>query len=87
MHLPSGIVLLRVAKHPIQHPTASQLLWCRPVHYNVLLDQNRFQPDELQAFIYTSCYQFARCTRSVSMCPPGAHCSIGSLCPVDLHNV
>lgn len=41
----------------------------KPALYTVLLDQSRFGADDLQAFTYNSTYTFARCTRSVSLCP------------------
>lgn len=43
----------------------------RPAHYHVLLDQNEFTSDELQIFTYHLTHTFCRCTRSVSVCPPG----------------
>ncbi|CAG8681311.1 7007_t:CDS:2, partial [Acaulospora colombiana] len=43
---------------------------CRPSHYHVLHDENKFTPDELQALSYNLCYVYARCTRSVSLVPP-----------------
>ena len=43
----------------------------RPAHYRVLLDQNRFTADDLQIFTFHLTHVFCRCTRSVSVCPPG----------------
>ncbi|CAG8442443.1 2214_t:CDS:2 [Diversispora eburnea] len=43
---------------------------CRPAHYHVLMDENGFTPDSLQALSYNLCYIYARCTRSVSIVPP-----------------
>ncbi|KAI9194551.1 hypothetical protein LWI28_007042 [Acer negundo] len=42
----------------------------RPIHYHVLLDENKFTADELQIFTNNLCYTYARCTRSVSIVPP-----------------
>ncbi|KAF9359202.1 Eukaryotic translation initiation factor 2C [Mortierella sp. AD094] len=42
----------------------------RPAHYYVLLDDNKFSPDELQELTYKLCHLYARCTRSVSIVPP-----------------
>ncbi|KAG0005891.1 Eukaryotic translation initiation factor 2C [Entomortierella chlamydospora] len=41
----------------------------RPAHYYVLLDDNKFAPDELQELTYKLCHLYARCTRSVSIVP------------------
>ncbi|KAH6670969.1 argonaute [Plectosphaerella plurivora] len=41
----------------------------RPVHYHVLLDENKCNPDSLQAMIYGQCYQYARSTTPVSLHP------------------
>ncbi|KAK3835053.1 MAG: Piwi domain-containing protein [Linnemannia gamsii] len=41
----------------------------RPVHYNVLHDDNQFTADALQELTYRLCYLYARCTRSVSLVP------------------
>ncbi|KAG0352789.1 eukaryotic translation initiation factor 2C, 2, partial [Gamsiella multidivaricata] len=48
----------------------------RPAHYYVLLDDNKFSPDELQDVTYKLCYLFARCTRSVSVVPPAYYAHI-----------
>ncbi|KAH9077159.1 argonaute-like protein [Lactarius deliciosus] len=42
----------------------------RPAHYNVLLDENRFTADGLQALSYALCHVYARATRSVSIPAP-----------------
>lgn len=41
----------------------------RPVHYHVLHDENKCDPDRLQAMIYGQCYQYARSTTPVSLHP------------------
>ncbi|KAM3206903.1 hypothetical protein ACQJBY_062214 [Aegilops geniculata] len=43
---------------------------CRPTHYHVLFDENRFTAGALQSITYNLCYTYARCTRSVSIVPP-----------------
>ncbi|KAG8923760.1 hypothetical protein FRC01_012373, partial [Tulasnella sp. 417] len=42
----------------------------RSAHYNVLVDQNGFLPDELQRLSFSLCHVYARATRSVSIVPP-----------------
>ncbi|KAI9096097.1 Piwi domain-containing protein [Phlyctochytrium arcticum] len=42
----------------------------RSAHYHVLHDENNLTPDVLQNMTYRLCYLYARCTRSVSVCPP-----------------
>lgn len=41
----------------------------RPTHYHVLLDENRFTPDELQELSFKLCHIYVRCTKSVSIVP------------------
>ncbi|KAJ1967764.1 hypothetical protein IWQ62_001650 [Dispira parvispora] len=43
---------------------------CRPVHYTVLVDENKFSADQMQNLTNEMCYLFPRCTRSVSLCTP-----------------
>ncbi|KAM0906875.1 hypothetical protein ACQ4PT_016505 [Festuca glaucescens] len=43
---------------------------CRPTHYTVLFDENRFTPGALQSITYNLCYTYARCTHSVSIVAP-----------------
>eukprot|EP01026_Neomeris_dumetosa_P014142 TRINITY_DN1507_c0_g1_i1.p1 TRINITY_DN1507_c0_g1~~TRINITY_DN1507_c0_g1_i1.p1 ORF type:complete len:1050 (+),score=164.29 TRINITY_DN1507_c0_g1_i1:432-3152(+) len=42
----------------------------RPIHYTVILDENRFGADAMQLMTYWMTYTFCRCTRSVSVVPP-----------------
>ncbi|OZJ02548.1 hypothetical protein BZG36_04506 [Bifiguratus adelaidae] len=42
----------------------------RPAHYQVLVDENKFTPDQLQDLTYKLCYLYGRATRAVSICPP-----------------
>jgi eukaryotic translation initiation factor 2C len=41
----------------------------RPVHYHVLLDENKCNPGQLEAMIYSQCYQYARSTTPVFLHP------------------
>uniref|UniRef100_A0A0A9CYG3 Piwi domain-containing protein n=1 Tax=Arundo donax TaxID=35708 RepID=A0A0A9CYG3_ARUDO len=41
----------------------------RPVHYHILVDENRFTADTFQCLTYFLCYTYARCTHSVSIVP------------------
>ncbi|KAH8819457.1 eukaryotic translation initiation factor-like protein 2C 2 [Xylogone sp. PMI_703] len=41
----------------------------RPVHYQVILDEAKVHPNELQKMIYNSCYQYMRSTTPVSLHP------------------
>ncbi|KAJ9083376.1 hypothetical protein DSO57_1035333 [Entomophthora muscae] len=42
----------------------------RPIHYHVLIDENKHAPDALQSLCYNMCYLFTRATRAVSLIPP-----------------
>jgi hypothetical protein len=72
---PSGTVVETTVVHPFEfdfylksHPSLQGT--SRPTHYHVLLDENRFDADSLQTLTYNLCYNFARCTRAVSVIPP-----------------
>ncbi|KAK0625289.1 Piwi domain-containing protein [Bombardia bombarda] len=41
----------------------------RPVHYNVIHDDIKLSPDDLQQMIYHQCYQYCRSTTPVSLHP------------------
>ncbi|KAF3491565.1 eukaryotic translation initiation factor 2c [Arthroderma uncinatum] len=41
----------------------------RPVHYHVLIDEMKHNPNQLQNMIYDHCYQYMRSTTSVSLFP------------------
>uniref|UniRef100_A0A8I6YA31 Uncharacterized protein n=1 Tax=Hordeum vulgare subsp. vulgare TaxID=112509 RepID=A0A8I6YA31_HORVV len=87
--LPGTIVDTKIC-----HPTEFDFYLCshagiqgtsRPTHYHVLLDENRFSADALQTLTYNLCYTYARCTRSVSIVPPGVLCPPGGLPCAILH--
>ncbi|KAF9321154.1 Protein argonaute 10 [Podila horticola] len=42
----------------------------RPTLYHVLLDENRFSSDALQALTFRLCHVYSRCPKSVSIVPP-----------------
>ncbi|KAA8894920.1 Piwi domain-containing protein [Sphaerosporella brunnea] len=48
----------------------------RPCHYYVLVDDNKFTADAFQNLTYQLCYNFARATRSVSVCTPAYYADI-----------
>lgn len=41
----------------------------RPVHYNVIHDECKLKPEELQRILYHQCYQYCRSTTPVSLHP------------------
>ncbi|CAG8475082.1 5802_t:CDS:10 [Rhizophagus irregularis] len=72
---PSGTVVDTTVVHPFEfdfyllsHPSLQGI--SRPAHYHVLYDENGFNADSLQTLTYNLCYNFARCTRAVSIVPP-----------------
>mmetsp|Transcript_21613 Transcript_21613/g.54401 ORF Transcript_21613/g.54401 Transcript_21613/m.54401 type:complete len:1025 (-) Transcript_21613:108-3182(-) len=46
---------------------------CRPAHYHVLLDENRFTADKLQQMTFELCHLYSSATTSVSLPPPVYH--------------
>ena len=50
----------------------------KPIHYHVLIDQNGFSADALQLWTYFQSYLFARCTRSISVCPPAQYAHLAA---------
>ncbi|KAJ3021117.1 hypothetical protein HKX48_009212 [Thoreauomyces humboldtii] len=70
-----GTVVDTVITHPKEwdfflNSHAGLLGTSRSAHYHVLHDDNKFTSDKLQNMTYRLCYLYARCTRSVSICPP-----------------
>ncbi|KAH9035274.1 argonaute-like protein [Lactarius hengduanensis] len=56
----------------------------RPAHYNVLVDENRFTADGLQALSYALCHVYARATRSVSIPAPVYYAKL--VCARSMHH-
>ncbi|KAL1297327.1 hypothetical protein AAFC00_004875 [Neodothiora populina] len=48
----------------------------RPAHYVVIMDQNQFNQDRLEAFTHSMCYLFNRATKAVSICPPAYYADL-----------
>ncbi|KAI0677581.1 argonaute-like protein [Trametes maxima] len=72
---PAGTVVDNHIVHPTEFDFYLQshsglLGTSRPAHYNVLLDENGFTPDSLQALSFALCHVYARSTRSVSIPAP-----------------
>ncbi|KIO16425.1 hypothetical protein M407DRAFT_33926 [Tulasnella calospora MUT 4182] len=72
---PAGLVVDRHITSPVEYDFYLQshgglLGTSRSSHYNVLVDQNNFMPDDLQRISFSLCHVYARATRSVSIVPP-----------------
>ncbi|KAK0725380.1 putative eukaryotic translation initiation factor [Lasiosphaeris hirsuta] len=69
-----GTLVEREVTHPFQYDfylcshSAIQGT-ARPVHYNVIHDEIKKSPDDLQKMIYQHCYQYCRSTTPVSLHP------------------
>jgi eukaryotic translation initiation factor 2C len=50
----------------------------RPVHYQVIWDENNTPVDTLQALIYNTCYTYIRATCSVSLVPTTYYAHVAS---------
>ena len=50
----------------------------RPVHYQVIYDENKIPVDVLQALIYNTCYTYIRATCSVSLIPVTYYAHVAS---------
>jgi eukaryotic translation initiation factor 2C len=50
----------------------------RSAHYYILLNENRFEIEDIQKLSYYLCYTNARCTRSVSLVPPISYANLMS---------
>ncbi|KAK0611550.1 Piwi domain-containing protein [Immersiella caudata] len=69
-----GTLVEREITHPFQYDfyLCSHVAiqgTARPVHYTVILDENKMKVDELQKMIYHQCYQYCRSTTPVSLHP------------------
>ncbi len=67
-----------LVEHEVTHPWHYDFYLCshvaiqgtaRPVHYNVILDEVKLSPDDLQRIIYSHSYQYQRSTTPVSLHP------------------
>ncbi|KAG8895019.1 hypothetical protein FRC00_008127 [Tulasnella sp. 408] len=72
---PPGTVIDSVITSSVEsdfylQPHAGLLGTSRPVHCNVLVDDNLFTPDDLQQLTFNLCHVYARSTRSVSLPAP-----------------
>ncbi|KAM3369442.1 hypothetical protein ACQJBY_017370 [Aegilops geniculata] len=82
-NIPPGTVVDTVITHPREFDFYLCSHWgtkgtSRPTHYHVLLDENRFQSDEVQQLIHNLCYTFVRCTRPVSLVPPAYYAHLAA---------
>lgn len=71
-NLSPGLVVDKVVTHPFAYDFYMQahgglVGTARPTHYIVLVDDNKFKPDDLHRLTNGLCYSFARATRSVSV--------------------
>ncbi|KAG6515178.1 hypothetical protein ZIOFF_025563 [Zingiber officinale] len=74
-NVPPGTVVDTMVVHPRNYdfymcPQAGMIGMSRPVHYNVLLDEIGFSPDDLQKFVHSLSYVYQRSTSAVSMVAP-----------------
>jgi len=72
---PAGTIVDTVITSSVEfdyylQPHAGLLGTSRPAHFNVLVDENLFTPDQLQEMSFALCHIYARCTRSVSLPAP-----------------
>ncbi|KAL5606798.1 hypothetical protein BROUX41_003178 [Berkeleyomyces rouxiae] len=67
-----------LVERDITHPSQFDFYLCshvaiqgtaRPVHYHVILDEAKCQPNDLQQMLYDQCYQYIRSTTPVSLHP------------------
>ncbi|KAG8904415.1 hypothetical protein FRB99_001794 [Tulasnella sp. 403] len=65
---PAGLVVDREIASPIEFDFYLQSHG--GAHYNVLFDENRFMPDNIQQLSFALCHVYARSMRSVSIVPP-----------------
>ncbi|KAG9307330.1 hypothetical protein G9A89_017158 [Geosiphon pyriformis] len=78
-----GTIVEKVITHPFEydfylqsHPGLQGT--SRPTHYHVVIDENKFSPDNLQSLTYNLCYLYARCPRAVSVVPPAYYAHLAA---------
>ncbi|RUS16005.1 Piwi domain-containing protein [Endogone sp. FLAS-F59071] len=76
-----GLVVDQMVTHPFEfdfylQSHAGLQGTCRPTHYQVLFDENRFTSDQIQELTYKLCYTYGRATRSVSVVPAAYYADI-----------
>ncbi|KAK3432596.1 hypothetical protein EUGRSUZ_D00105 [Eucalyptus grandis] len=74
-NVPPGTILDTIAVHPFEFDFYlcshyGDLGTSKLTHYHVLWDEHKFSSDHLQKLIYSLCFTFARCTKSVSLVTP-----------------
>ncbi|TPX61344.1 hypothetical protein PhCBS80983_g01189 [Powellomyces hirtus] len=74
-NVPPGTVIDTGVTHPTLHDYfmvshAGLKGTSRPVHYQVLRDENRINQDDLQALTYELCHLYGKATRAVSVVTP-----------------
>ncbi|KAL3636223.1 Protein argonaute 7 [Castilleja foliolosa] len=82
-NVPPGTVVDTVIAHPSEFDFYLCSHWgvkgtSRPVHYHVLLDENKFSSDEMQKMVYNLCYTFVRCTKPISLVPPAYYAHLAA---------
>ncbi|WOK92632.1 protein argonaute 16-like [Canna indica] len=75
VNVPPGTVVDTAVVHPRNYDFymcahAGLIGTSRPIHYNVLLDEIGFSPDDLQMFVHALSYVYQRSTTAVSMVAP-----------------
>lgn len=76
-----------IVERDITHPTSYDFYLnshnaiqgtARPVHYQVIHDENKMPVDAFQALVYNSCYTYIRATNAVSLIPATYYAHLAS---------